>query len=50
LIRSRFTSRLQFGGAPPSRWWVVGSFDLGEKNEGWETRYIGEPNVNVNAR
>jgi hypothetical protein len=32
------------------RWWVVGPFDLGEKHEGWETRYIGEPNVNVIAR
>ncbi len=32
------------------RWWVVGPFDLGDKNQGWETRYIGEPNVNVVAR
>jgi hypothetical protein len=32
------------------RWWVVGPFDLGEKNEGWDTRYIGEPDVNVVAR
>jgi hypothetical protein len=32
------------------RWWVVGPFDLGEKNEGWATSYIGEPNVNVVAR
>jgi HEAT repeat protein len=32
------------------RWWVVGPFDLGEKNEGWATTYINEPNVNVVAR
>ena len=32
------------------RWWVVGPFDLGEKNEGWQTEYIGEPNVSVVAR
>jgi HEAT repeat protein len=32
------------------RWWVVGPFDLGEKEEGWQTRYIGEPDVNVVAR
>jgi HEAT repeat protein len=33
-----------------SRWWVVGPFDLGEKDQGWETRYIGEPDVNTVAR
>jgi HEAT repeat protein len=32
------------------RWWVVGPFDLGEKHEGWATRYIGGPDVNVVAR
>ena len=32
------------------RWWVVGPFDLGEKNEGWQTAYLGEPNVSVVAR
>ena len=32
-----------------ARWWVVGPFDLGEKNQGWETSYIGEPDVNVVA-
>lgn len=32
------------------RWWVVGPFDLGDKNQGWATSYIGEPNVNVVAR
>ena len=32
------------------RWWVVGPFDLGDKNQGWQTSYIGEPNVNVVAR
>ncbi len=32
------------------RWWVVGPFDLGDHNQGWETRYIGEPDVNVVAR
>jgi len=32
------------------RWWVVGPFDLGDTSQGWETSYIGEPNVNVVAR
>lgn len=32
------------------RWWVVGPFDLGDKNQGWQTSYVGEPNVNVVAR
>jgi HEAT repeat protein len=32
------------------RWWVVGPFDLGENDQGWETSYIGEPNVSVVAR
>ncbi len=32
------------------RWWVVGPFNLGDKNQGWETSYIGEPNVNAVAR
>jgi HEAT repeat protein len=33
-----------------SRWWVVGPFDLGEKDQGWETRYIGEPDVSTVGR
>ena len=33
-----------------SRWWVVGPFDLGEKDQGWETRFIGEPDVSTVAR
>jgi HEAT repeat protein len=32
------------------RWWLVGPFDLGEGNQGWATRYIGEPDVSVVAR
>jgi HEAT repeat protein len=32
------------------RWWVVGPFDLGDRNQGWDTSYIGEPNVSVVAR
>jgi hypothetical protein len=32
------------------RWWVVGPFDLGERNQGWATHYIGEPDVSVVAR
>ncbi|WP_165222462.1 HEAT repeat domain-containing protein [Aquisphaera insulae] len=32
------------------RWQVVGPFDLGEKNEGWNTPYISEPEVNTVAR
>ena len=33
-----------------SKWWVVGPFDLGEKDKGWETRHIGEPDVSTVAR
>ena len=33
-----------------SNWWVVGPFDLGEKDKGWETRHIGEPDVSTVAR
>jgi HEAT repeat protein len=33
-----------------TRWWVVGPFDLGEKNQGWDTEFIGEPDVSVVAR
>jgi HEAT repeat protein len=33
-----------------TRWWVVGPFDLGDKNQGWDIDYVGEPNVNVVGR
>jgi HEAT repeat protein len=33
-----------------SLWWVVGPFDLGEKDQGWETRHIGEPDVSIIGR
>jgi hypothetical protein len=32
------------------RWWVVGPFELGEKNEGWEIPHIGEPQISLIAR
>jgi HEAT repeat protein len=32
------------------RWWVVGPFELGEKNEGWAANYIGEPQISLVAR
>ncbi len=31
-------------------WWVVGPFELGEQNKGWNTEYIGEPDVNLVGR
>ncbi len=33
-----------------TKWWVVGPFDLGEKNQGWDVDYVGEPNVNIVGR
>lgn len=33
-----------------TNWWVVGPFELGEQNKGWETAYIDEPNVNLAGR
>ncbi|NLE59881.1 MAG: HEAT repeat domain-containing protein, partial [Planctomycetes bacterium] len=33
-----------------TNWWVVGPFELGEQNEGWNTNYIDEPNVNLAGR
>ncbi len=33
-----------------TRWWVVGPFELGEANAGWNTPYVGEPDVNLVAR
>jgi HEAT repeat protein len=33
-----------------NHWWVVGPFELGEHNEGWDTEFVGEPNVNVVGR
>ncbi|MFO0908966.1 MAG: hypothetical protein U0794_11500 [Isosphaeraceae bacterium] len=32
------------------RWWVIGPFDLGEKNEGWTRTLVDEPSVSVVAR
>ena len=32
------------------KWYVVGPFELGEKNEGWETNFVDEPKANVVAR
>jgi len=31
-------------------WWVVGPFELGEDNAGWNKDYIGEPNVDLAGR
>jgi tetratricopeptide (TPR) repeat protein len=33
-----------------TNWWVVGPFELGEQNKGWESAYIDEPNVNLAGR
>lgn len=33
-----------------THWWVVGPFELGEQNKGWDTAYIGEPGVSLSAR
>jgi len=33
-----------------TNWWVVGPFDLGEKDEGWNVDYIDEANVNLVGR
>lgn len=33
-----------------TRWWVVGPFDLGDNNEGWNSTLVDEPNVNVVGR
>jgi len=32
-----------------THWWVVGPFELGDDNKGWNTDYIGEPNVKLDA-
>ena len=31
-------------------WWVVGPFDLGEQNKGWDVDYIGEPTSTWSGR
>ena len=33
-----------------SRWHVIGPFELGAKHEGWDTVYVGEPDVSMVAR
>jgi len=33
-----------------TRWWVVGPFELGEQNAGWETACVGEPDISLVAR
>lgn len=33
-----------------TNWWVVGPFELGEQNKGWQTNYVDEPNVNLAGR
>jgi HEAT repeat protein len=30
-----------------TRWWLVGPFELGDNNEGWDREYIGEPNIDL---
>jgi len=32
-----------------THWWVVGPFELGEQNKGWNIEYVGEPNVKLDA-
>ncbi len=31
-------------------WWIVGPFELGRDNAGWDRNYIGEPNVDLAGR
>ncbi|MBI4578642.1 MAG: HEAT repeat domain-containing protein, partial [Planctomycetes bacterium] len=33
-----------------TNWWVVGPFELGEQNQGWNVEYVGEPDVNLVGR
>jgi len=33
-----------------TNWWVVGPFELGEQNKGWQVDYVDEPNVNLAGR
>jgi hypothetical protein len=33
-----------------TQWWVVGPFELGEGNSGWDKAYINEPEVNLQGR
>lgn len=33
-----------------TNWWVVGPFELGENNAGWDKAYVGEPDVSLTAR
>ncbi len=33
-----------------TNWWVVGPFELGEQNKGWDVAYVDEPNVNLVGR
>jgi HEAT repeat protein len=33
-----------------THWWVVGPFDLGEQNKGWNVDYVTEENVNLVGR
>lgn len=44
--------KVDFPAAPGvvTSWWVVGPFELGENNAGWNKGYIGEPNVDLTGR
>jgi hypothetical protein len=33
-----------------THWWVVGPFELGKGNAGWDADYVGEPNISLAAR
>lgn len=33
-----------------TNWWVVGPFELGENNAGWDKAYVNEPDVSLTAR
>jgi len=32
-----------------THWWLVGPFELGKQNEGWQTDFVGEPGVKLDA-
>lgn len=33
-----------------TKWWLVGPFELGEENKGWDVAYVDEPDVNLVGR
>jgi HEAT repeat protein len=54
ILRTMFAlgAKVDLPAAPGviTSWWVVGPFELGENNAGWDKDYIGEPNVDLTGR